>query len=534
MRQNAAPRTLTPRGLRDSESRAGGGGRQPIGRLKSGSGRFGGGAPAQRGNQEVPRSHCFAKGERERERESGGGRRAIPLRGRLPSKDVGPAEAPPLPLALGYQSVMDHNTFSHIQLWCPRPFGTYSENKPCRGNQGKKTFGDFACKAKEEEGDSGEVSSENTPPAPPPPPPPPAAASNPSQVEEGRVLLDTWYVIKPGNTKEKIAFFVAHQCSSGNRASAMKVKGNWGSDSSKAKRRRRSHDPARSKACPVKAKDGGSKEAEDVCLWPESHTDPAGGDTTDLLSVAEMVALVEQRTARAEQNYSRPSAPPSPMVYVSAEQEESGEKKAPTSGGSSDCSRVAEAIAHFESRERSVVCQNGLRRESAECVANSQHSPGEVRIAFPAETPVRPWSSSVPRPNCMFMSCGGSPTGTTARSKDKITCDLYQLISPSRDTLPNNVDFLLASASPKGSEGSGREPADTETTYCEAQNSSVKLDAIPEDVRAPAEKMGGSPASTARDCVSGFHVDGGHGRGGPLPSLPRQDSRCCFPLDQML
>uniref|UniRef100_A0A8C6Y5X5 F-box protein 46 n=1 Tax=Naja naja TaxID=35670 RepID=A0A8C6Y5X5_NAJNA len=273
---------------------------------------------------------------------------------------------------------MDHNTFSHIQLWCPRPFGTYSENKPCRGNQGKKTFGDFACKAKEEEGDSGEVSSENTPPAPPPPPPPPAAASNPSQVEEGRVLLDTWYVIKPGNTKEKIAFFVAHQCSSGNRASAMKVKGNWGSDSSKAKRRRRSHDPARSKACPVKAKDGGSKEAEDVCLWPESHTDPAGGDTTDLLSVAEMVALVEQRTARAEQNYSRPSAPPSPMVYVSAEQEESGEKKAPTSGGSSDCSRVAEAIAHFESRERSVVCQNGLRRESAECVANSQHSPGEV------------------------------------------------------------------------------------------------------------------------------------------------------------
>uniref|UniRef100_A0A8C6YAG5 F-box protein 46 n=1 Tax=Naja naja TaxID=35670 RepID=A0A8C6YAG5_NAJNA len=377
---------------------------------------------------------------------------------------------------------MDHNTFSHIQLWCPRPFGTYSENKPCRGNQGKKTFGDFACKAKEEEGDSGEVSSENTPPAPPPPPPPPAAASNPSQVEEGRVLLDTWYVIKPGNTKEKIAFFVAHQCSSGNRASAMKVKGNWGSDSSKAKRRRRSHDPARSKACPVKAKDGGSKEAEDVCLWPESHTDPAGGDTTDLLSVAEMVALVEQRTARAEQNYSRPSAPPSPMVYVSAEQEESGEKKAPTSGGSSDCSRVAEAIAHFESRERSVVCQNGLRRESAECVANSQHSPGEVRIAFRI--------SSSRDPRSPLEHCGGSPTGTTARSKDKITCDLYQLISPSRDTLPNNVDFLLASASPKGSEGSGREPADTETTYW-------------------------SPASTARDCVSGFHVDGGHGRGGP-------------------
>uniref|UniRef100_A0A0B8RV78 F-box only protein 46-like protein n=2 Tax=Crotalus horridus TaxID=35024 RepID=A0A0B8RV78_CROHD len=410
--------------------------------------------------------------------------------------------------------MMDHNAFSHIQLWCPRPFGTYSENKPCRGNQAKKSFGDFACKAKEEEGDSGEQSSENTPPAPPPPPPPPAASPNPGQVEEGRVLLDTWYVIKPGNTKEKIAFFVAHQCSSGNRASAMKVKGNWGSDSSKAKRRRRSHDPTRSKACPVKPKDSGStvsKEAEDVCLWPESHTDPAGGDTTDLLSVAEMVALVEQRTAQAEQNFSRPSAPPSPMVFVSTEQEENGEKKPPTSGGSSDCSRVAEAIAHFESRERSVVCQNGLRRESSECVANSQHSPGEVRIAFRISSSRDPRSpsesGSVPRPNCMFMSCGGSPTGTTARSKDKITCDLYQLISPSRDTLPNNVDFLLASASPKGSEGSGREPADLEMTYRETQNASGKLDAIPEDIRAPAEKMGGSPATAARDCVSGFHVD---------------------------
>ncbi|XP_008123289.1 F-box only protein 46 [Anolis carolinensis] len=414
---------------------------------------------------------------------------------------------------------MDQNTFSsRIQLWCPRPFGTYSQNKQCTGGQVKKTFGDFACKAKEEEVAGGEASSENIPPAPPPPPP--ATSLSPSQVEEGRVLLDTWYVIKPGNTKEKIAFFVAHQCSSGSRASAMKVKGNWGSDSSKAKRRRRSHDPSKSRPCPVKLKDGvggvSNKEAEDVCLCPESHTDPASADTTDLLSVAEMVALVEQRTALALQNYARPSppaAPPSPMVFVSTEQEESGEKKGGTlGGGGSDCSRVAEAVAHFESRERNVLRQNGLCRESPECVANSQHSPGEVRIAFRISSSRDPRSptegGSSTRPNCMFMSCGGSPTGSAARAKDKITCDLYQLISPSRDTLPNNVDFLLASASPKGADGSGSDPPDVEMTCGESQGGSGKMETISEAGRAGAEKMGPSAATTiTRDCISGFHVD---------------------------
>ncbi|KAJ6663660.1 hypothetical protein lerEdw1_009739 [Lerista edwardsae] len=312
---------------------------------------------------------------------------------------------------------------------------------------------------------------------------------SPSQVEEGRVLLDTWYVIKPGNTKEKVAFFVAHQCSSGgSRASTMKVKGNWGSDSSKAKRRRRSHDPSKSKAGPAKGKEE-SKEAEDLC--PEPHADPAGPDTTDLLSVAEMVALVEQRTALALQSYPRPSPPPAPLVFV----------------------RVAEAVAHFESqqRERSVLRQNGLCRESPECVANSQHSPGEVRIAFRISSSRDPRSptegGSGARPNCVFMSCGGSPTGGAARAKDKITCDLYQLISPSRDTLPNNVDFLLASASPKGADGAGSEPPDVEMTCGEGQGGSGKLEAVPEGSRTGGEKLGGPAAALPRDCVSGFHVD---------------------------
>uniref|UniRef100_A0A8D3DUB9 F-box protein 46 n=1 Tax=Scophthalmus maximus TaxID=52904 RepID=A0A8D3DUB9_SCOMX len=114
--------------------------------------------------------------------------------------------------------------------------------------------------AQEENGEEEDVGSENTPPEPeldsgsltqsqaPLPSSAPASPPSPgSQMEDGRVLLDTWYVIKPGNTKEKIAFFVAHQFSGAGqpRPSAMKVKGNWATDCSKAKRRRRcsSYDP---------------------------------------------------------------------------------------------------------------------------------------------------------------------------------------------------------------------------------------------------------------------------------------------------
>lgn len=160
---------------------------------------------------------------------------------------------------------MDRDTFSHIRLWCPRPFGTYSQNKarsPGSGGSGGGGGGGGSgssslCKAEaspgarrtvdgsedggmivgvqEENAEGEDAGSENTPPelaqssqshAPPPSSAPPSTPSTGSQVEDGRVLLDTWYVIKPGNTKEKIAFFVAHQFSGAGqpRPSAMKVK----------------------------------------------------------------------------------------------------------------------------------------------------------------------------------------------------------------------------------------------------------------------------------------------------------------------
>lgn len=91
---------------------------------------------------------------------------------------------------------------------------------------------------REKNGEEDGVGSENTPPEPkmvsnslPPTQAsvssgaPHSSASSSPQMEDSRVLLDTWYVIKPGNTKEKIAFFVAHQFSGAEqpRPSAMKV-----------------------------------------------------------------------------------------------------------------------------------------------------------------------------------------------------------------------------------------------------------------------------------------------------------------------
>ncbi|KAM6032821.1 F-box only protein 46 isoform 5-T5 [Theristicus caerulescens] len=387
-----------------------------------------------------------------------------------------------------------------LQLWCPRPFGTYSQNKPCPGPSSTKK--PFSCRPTEEPAGA-RAPSENTPP-----PPADAAPAPPASAEEGRVLLDTWYVIKPGNTKEKVAFFVAHQCGggiggggTGGRASTMKVKGNWGSDSSKAKRRRRCHDPTKSKPSPAWAT--GSRDL--ACPRPGDPS-AAAGEAPDLLSVAEMVALVEQRTALALQSFPRPcGAPAAPVVFVEAA---GGETKAPSG---SDCSRVAEAVAHFESRQREHggARPNGLCRPGAECTpaaaaASAAPGPGEVRIAFRISSGREPRagaaaaeSGAVGRPNCVFMSCGTASGGSGAggRAKDKITCDLYQLISPSRDALPNNVEFLLAAAGPKG-DGEG---PDVDMGCGEGPATAVKPEA--------GEGTGEGPSASARDCASGFHVD---------------------------
>ncbi|CAL8343382.1 unnamed protein product [Arctogadus glacialis] len=477
---------------------------------------------------------------------------------------------------------MDRDTFSHIRLLCPRPFGTYSQNK-ARGAGSAASVGGTRgcpgspslCKAEPSAtgrgppegggGDEGwqstvgeqgenvaaaqddDVGSENTPPdlpsppssaspAPAPPSAPPSPPSSGAQMEEGRVLLDTWYVIKPGNTKEKIAFFVAHQFSGAGlqRPSAMKVKGNWATDCSKAKRRRRcsSYDPP---TRPLAASD------------PQLDETPTDGvSETDLLSVAEMVALVEQRTAMAlqgmvaSQDHLQPShqlttgqglsvhqhtllrssvSDPNPMVFSSE-----GPDSRPLSDNDEDSSspiqtdqeeqddepcKVADAIALFESQNQ----ENQLRLASGSTTLSDPSDPsdpvrahggggepglcnkatpppptqchGEVRIAFRVSS-LDPRSQSEPagRPRCMFMSCGGGAGQSGARAKEKITCDLYQLVSPSsRD--PSGL--LLAKP-----DGEGAYHADRQA--CRSPEPGQEL--------PKAEKKG-----VGRERMTGFHVE---------------------------
>ncbi|NXU92726.1 FBX46 protein, partial [Xiphorhynchus elegans] len=299
--------------------------------------------------------------------------------------------------------------------------------------------------------------------------------------EDGRVLLDTWYVIKPGNTKEKVAFFVAHQCGTGGtgggtagRASTMKVKGNWGTGSSKAKRRRRCHDPKAAAAPPWLGDP--QRDPKDIA--------GDGAEGPDLLSVAEMVALVERRAALALQSLPRPcGATPAPLVLLEAP-------------GGPECRRVAAAVAQFESQQQQQQRQehhqdqprprpNGLCRAGSDCPPNpgagtaTTATPGEVRIAFRIssgrEATAAPTATAV-------VEHPGRGHG----AKDQITCDLYRLVSPNRA----GVELLLAATGAKPNGDGGGDGAGVE------------------EAAAPDPGDGGAGEAPAPvPARSGFHVD---------------------------
>lgn len=125
---------------------------------------------------------------------------------------------------------------------------------------------------------------------------PPATAH---QGEEG--VPGSWTIVKPGNTKEKIAFFAAHQCS--NRIGSMKIKSSWDIDGRATKRRKKSG--ALKKA---KVQLEMTRELSIPCCQPEPfacgiehcsvHCVSDSGDgvyTGRPLSVIQMVAFLEQR-----------------------------------------------------------------------------------------------------------------------------------------------------------------------------------------------------------------------------------------------
>lgn len=334
------------------------------------------------------------------------------------------------------------------------------------------------------------------------------------------------------------------------------VKGNWATDCSKAKRRRRcsSYDP------PTRSQSSESNLSRDSslvsCAPCSSDEPPLGGvNETDLLSVAEMVALVEQRTAMALQgivavqgnqqndqppptthSQGLPSQPhtllrgsvsdPTPMVFASDSSNSHPSNEPPRSSSpiqtdqeleeqQQESCRVAQAIAHFESQNLEnrlhpgAGSGNGIDssnkdREREHCRGGDlgagivapppppSHSHGEVRIAFRVSN-LDPRSQLEPacRSRCMFMSCGGGGNQAAARAKEKITCDLYQLVSPSsRD--PSSLLFAATTAAPKP-DGDHHHP---DRLACGIPDTSQEL--------STGEKKA---VGVGRERVTGFHVE---------------------------
>ncbi|NXU50494.1 FBX34 protein, partial [Turnix velox] len=142
--------------------------------------------------------------------------------------------------------------------------------------------------------------------------------------EEGP--LDVWAVVKPGNTKEKIAFFAAQQCSGSTRLGSMKMKSSWDIDGRTAKRRKKSLDLKKAKIQLERM-----REANARCSQPEPfacgiehcsvHYVPDAGEGVfpgRSLSVIEMVAFLEQR-ARALLVDCAKSCAPSSTTRLSAQ-----------------------------------------------------------------------------------------------------------------------------------------------------------------------------------------------------------------------
>ncbi|XP_052001747.1 F-box only protein 34-like [Xyrauchen texanus] len=151
------------------------------------------------------------------------------------------------------------------------------------------------------------------------------------QEEDGEGSLDIWAVIKPGNTKEKIAIFAAQKCGSvcdseidnspekeciapELRTVSVKNKGCWVSDWSVAKRRRRSGTPdkPRSMESPPPTPDihkvsMALNENINPCQGMADTVRTEGEEDGKLLSVVEMVAYLEQRASDQQVSSKPPS-----------------------------------------------------------------------------------------------------------------------------------------------------------------------------------------------------------------------------------
>ncbi|XP_072895995.1 F-box only protein 34-like isoform X1 [Hemitrygon akajei] len=258
---------------------------------------------------------------------------------------------------------------SHISLWCPRPFNFISQSKMCNM---RNLADNVSFKGRKKP-----MSENILPPS--------------IHQEEGEAQLDIWAVIKPGNTKEKIAFFAAHQCN--NRTHSMKLKSSWDAEVTTAKRRRKSIDREKIKIQPLRKDSVKDVDRRYLCADPQTisnydensfvNIDKQNADGhchSSSLSVAEMVALLEQRANSLLPDCSKPftnvnahlpnivhSKGGSPLVeaisHTGSESDLSHKKSTENKKLQGEYVRVIEVIAKLES----------------ECLKNQHNRNGEAR-----------------------------------------------------------------------------------------------------------------------------------------------------------
>uniref|UniRef100_S4RR21 F-box protein 46 n=1 Tax=Petromyzon marinus TaxID=7757 RepID=S4RR21_PETMA len=289
-----------------------------------------------------------------------------------------------------------------------------------------------------------------------------AAAAAAHNGEEQRVQLDILSVIKPGNTREKIAFFIRNQCNSWN--GQLKVKNPWEQGCTKAKRRRKSQDSdvasaqnARSVSeaacqCSTSAfKEPDGRMANACSDGLESCNENVLSES-DMLSVLEKVALLEGKSAREGVGRSRVGSSSSAHASdaAAASQEPDLQKHSldaacspPVSCSPSACGelpaesvRVTEAIARLEleslkqqqpgDRTSCSLSRNSSLRRSFKKISISS-SAASCSSASAASQPARvadatdTFSAEALAGEDCSLSLASSPAVQTSPSNDRCT-----------------------------------------------------------------------------------------------------------------
>ncbi|XP_038612640.1 LOW QUALITY PROTEIN: F-box only protein 34 [Tachyglossus aculeatus] len=218
---------------------------------------------------------------------------------------------------------------------------------------------------------------------------------------DGDGPLDIWAVVKPGNTREKIAFFAAHQ-GGGGRPGPLKSKSSWDLDGRAAKRRKKPPGPQRAKAQPERRR----------APAPEPPGPPPGRPP----SVAQMVAFLERRAGAL-----LAAGPPRPGGPDAA-----GEEAPPPQPPPGEAVRVSAMVARLESE--------GLGRREPGPPARDEGSRRQVgRVLLAEGGPARP------------RAAGGGPPGPGAGDGAAARRDRRR-----EDPVPGLLFFLRPGGPPPG------------------------------------------------------------------------------------